>query len=62
MVVDDSYNRDIKNKQKSIAYQKAACARQLADNPASVPIDNQHDFINVMVEALSSTRNHEPRN
>ena len=47
MVVDNSYNRDIKNKLKTIAYQKAAYARQLADNPASVPMDNQLDFMTV---------------
>jgi hypothetical protein len=47
MVVDNSYNREIKNKLKSIAYQKAAYARQLADNPADVVVHNQQDFINV---------------
>jgi hypothetical protein len=36
MVVDNSYNREIKNKLKTIAYQKAAYVRQLADNPADV--------------------------
>ena len=47
MVVDNAYNRDIKEKLRTIAYQKAAYARRLADNPASVPMDNRQDFIHV---------------
>jgi hypothetical protein len=47
MVVDNAYNRDIKNKLKTIAYQKAEYLRKLADNPADVVVHNQQDFINV---------------
>ena len=44
MVVDNAYNRDIKNKLKTIAYQKADYLRKLADNPADVVVHNQQDF------------------
>ena len=47
MVVDNAYNRDIKNKMKTIAYQKADYLRTLADNPADVVAHNQQYFINV---------------
>ena len=47
MVVDNVYNRDVKNKLKTIAYQKAEYLRKLADNPADVVVHNQQDFINV---------------
>ena len=47
MVVDNSYNREIKNKLKIIAYKKAAYVKQIADNPADVVVHNQQDFINV---------------
>ena len=47
MVVDHAYNRDIKNKLKTIAYQKAAYSRRLAENPTDVVVHNQQEFINV---------------
>ena len=47
MVVDNAYNRDIKNKLKTIAYKKAEYLRTLADNPVDVVVHNQQDFINV---------------
>ena len=47
MVVDNSYNREIKNKLKNIEYKKAAYVRQIADNPSDVVAHNQQDFINV---------------
>ena len=47
MVVDHAYNRDIKNKLKTIAYQKAAYSRRLAENPNDVVVQNQQGFINV---------------
>ena len=47
MVVDNAFNRDIQNKLKTIAYQKAEYLRILADNPADVVVHNQQDFIHV---------------
>ena len=58
MVVDNVYNRDIKNKLKTIAYQKADYLRKLADNPADVVVHNQQDFINVKHPELEGGSGH----
>ena len=58
MVVDNSYNREIKNKLKSIAYKKAAYVKQIADNPADVVVHNQQDFINVKHPELEGGSGH----
>ena len=47
MVVENAYNRDIKNKLNTIAYQKAEYLRKLADTPVNVVAQNHQDFTNV---------------
>ena len=58
MVVDNSYNRDIKNKLKTIAYQKASYDRQIANNPVDVVTHNQQDFIHVKHPELEGGSGH----